>query len=79
MPFYLPVSKCINPHTNEPWNRFDPISSDSNFPTLFCSLQCEKEWVASCLGNLTLVDVFEIQALTKNVIGMDTFAATGGN
>jgi hypothetical protein len=78
MPLYLPVNKCINPHTNEEWNRFDPIRSDSNFPSLFCSLQCEREWVASCLGKLTLAEVIEIQALTNDVTGTGTFAAVGG-
>jgi hypothetical protein len=61
MPLYLQTNKCINPHRNDIWTRFDPLRSDSTYPSLFCSLRCEQEWVANCLANLPLVDILDIQ------------------
>lgn len=58
MPLYSQTNKCMNLHANCSWRRFDPIRSDSNFPSLFCSLRCEREWVANWLANLGLADVF---------------------
>jgi hypothetical protein len=66
MALYLQTNKCINLHRNDTWTRFDPIRSDSNFPSLFCSLECEKQWIEECLAGLTLADVFDIQARTRD-------------
>jgi hypothetical protein len=65
MPFYTELSTCIHRHSRETGRRFDPVRSDSNFPAFFCSLKCEKEWMASSLANLTLADVFDIQARAR--------------
>jgi hypothetical protein len=76
MPLYLQTNKCINLHRNETWTRFDPIRSDSNYPSLFCSLRCEREWVASCLANLSLGDILDIQQHAFAVTGCGSFAAS---
>lgn len=78
MPLYLQLNKCVNPHGNDTWSRFDPVRSDSNYPTLFCSLRCEREWVARCLSDLSLADVVDIQARTHAAAGTDSLTATAG-
>jgi hypothetical protein len=65
MPLYLQLNKCMNLHGDDTWSRFDPIRSDSNYPSLFCSLRCEKEWVENCLADLSLPEVFDIQKRTR--------------
>ena len=72
MPLYLRINKCMNLHSDDTPSRFDPIKSDSNFPSLFCSIRCEREWVASWLANLKLADVFDIQARQRAPIGTQT-------
>lgn len=78
MPFYSQLNTCLHSHGYNVGNRFDPAKSDSNFPMLFCSLQCEREWASECISRLTLADVFEIQARVRAVIGAEAFAATVG-
>jgi hypothetical protein len=78
MSFYLQLSTCMHSHGNNSPARFDPIRSDSNYPTLFCSFQCERQWIEECLSNLSLADVFEIQALASNVTATGNFAAISG-
>lgn len=77
MPLYLQLNKCMNLHGSDTWNRFDPARSDSNYPTLFCSLRCEKEWVARCLADLSLAEVFDIQARTSAAANTSAFTAIG--
>jgi hypothetical protein len=77
MPFYMQLNTCINQHTRQPWGRFDPGASDSNFPALFCSFRCEKEWVAANLANLTLADVLDIQARAFGTNSASTAIASG--
>ena len=62
MQFYSQPNICIHRHGRDTWGRFDSTKSDANFPALFCSLQCEKAWIASSLAKLTLADVVDIQA-----------------
>jgi hypothetical protein len=52
MPLYLQTNKCLNLHPDDKRGRFDPINSDSKFPSLFCSLRCEREWLAQWVANL---------------------------
>ena len=59
MPFCTQTMTCCHGHCG---SCFDPKKSDSNFPVFFCSVQCEKEWIADRLRHLTLADVLEIQA-----------------
>jgi hypothetical protein len=75
MPLYLQLNKCLNPHGSDTWNRFDPARSDSNYPTLFCSFRCEKEWVESCLADLTLADAVDIQTRARAVAGTRSISA----
>lgn len=58
MPFCLQLTTCVVPSCR---NRFDPAKSDSKFPALFCSLQCESKWISDCLRHVSLADVFDIQ------------------
>jgi hypothetical protein len=78
MSFYALLSTCMHSHGNQSASRFDPVRSDSNFPTLFCSFQCEREWIEDCLANLSLADVFDIQARTHAVTGTATVSASYG-
>lgn len=74
MPLYLQTNKCMNRHGNDTWSRFDPVKSDSNYPHLFCSLKCEREWVEGCLAAITLADVSDIQARTCAVADAQALA-----
>lgn len=76
MPLYLELNKCMNLHGNDTWDRFDPVRSDSNYPALFCSLRCEKEWVENCLADLSLADVLDIQRRTRAAAETGTLTAT---
>jgi hypothetical protein len=44
---------------------------------LFCSLQCEKEWIQGCLQNVTLGDVVDIQARAFTGAAMSVSAVAG--
>jgi hypothetical protein len=50
--------RCINPHLQEV-HEFDPAKSDSRFPRYFCSSDCELDWLANRLQELTLLEVVE--------------------
>jgi hypothetical protein len=78
MPLYLQLNRCMNQHGNDTWSRFDPVRSDSNYPTLFCSLQCEREWVSSCLAGVTLADVSDIQSRTRAAANTEIQTASAG-
>jgi hypothetical protein len=78
MAFHTQLSTCIHRHGREGASRFDPVKSDSNFPNLFCSLQCEREWVAVCLTRLTLADVCDLQARACAVASRMAKLAVGG-
>jgi hypothetical protein len=78
MPYYMQVSRCINPHSDATSEFFDPARSDSKYPKFFCCSQCEHDWVANRLKSLTLSDVLDIQA-RLSAVAMVAFAATVGN
>ncbi|ABF42733.1 hypothetical protein Acid345_3732 [Candidatus Koribacter versatilis Ellin345] len=78
MPFYSQPNTCVQQHAGNVGSRFDPAKSDSDFPMLFCSLQCQREWISKCMSGLTLEDVFEIQERARAVIGEWAVAATIG-
>jgi hypothetical protein len=77
MPFGTQLSNCIHRDAKDASTRYDPAKSDSNFPALFCSLQCEKEWIQGCLQNVTLGDVVDIQARAFTGAAMSVSAAAG--
>ena len=62
MPLHLETNKCMNGQRTHTLKHYDPIKSDSGYPALFCSLQCEREWLADCLAELVLPRPKGVQA-----------------
>ena len=62
MAYYTQLNKCINSHVAGSIEYFDPAASDSEFPSFFCCLRCEHDWVANRLQALTLLEAVDIQA-----------------
>ena len=74
MPFCTQPRTCYHGHCA---SRFDPKQSNSNFPTFFCSVQCEKQWIAECSRHLTLADILDLQARACDGARMVASAVAG--
>jgi hypothetical protein len=66
MALYLQTNTCMNSHRGDTRSWFDPNRSDSNFPSLFCSLRCERQWITSWLANLRPADVFATRRMREH-------------
>jgi hypothetical protein len=66
MPLHLQTNTCMNLHGSDTRNWFDPNKSDSNFPSLFCSLRCEKRWIASWLAKVKPASAFKTQRMPEH-------------
>ena len=61
MVHYTQLRRCINPHDGQAIKYFDPDTSDSDFPMLFCCSRCEHDWAANQMQALTLRDAIDLQ------------------
>ena len=74
----MQLNTCIHCRGRYAGSCCDPICSDSKFPTYFCSLNCEKKWVAGTVAKMTLADIVDLQARVSAAAGMAAGAAASG-
>ena len=78
MPFCTQLNTCINCRGRYAGSHCDPICSDSKVPAFFCSLNCEKEWVAGSVAKMTLAEIGDLQARISAAAGMAASGAASG-